>query len=359
MSYVIAAAGTGGHVYPGLAVGERLVAEGVDRADVLFVGGKRLASKVFPAAGFPFLQLEVRGLRRGLSFDNLTLPAVVLKAARRAGAEFDARDSRVVLGMGSYTSVPVGIAARRRKLPLFLHEQNAHAGLANRMMGRFAVTTFTSFEHTEAAVRPEHVGNPIRADLAGFSRASLRREAFERYGLEPGKVTVGVVGGSLGARAVNAAVVEAMSAWEGPPIQIVHLAGRDLVEEVRNAVVESETPWRVLDFEDQMALFFAAADLVVARAGGMVAEITATATPSILVPGGFGSGGHQAANALALEHAGAARVIEEPDLGSLRGLLLELVSDPAERRGMSAAARAVARPDAAATIAGELRRAHG
>ncbi len=358
MSYVIAAAGTGGHVYPGLAVGEQLVADGVDRSDVLFVGGKRLAARVFPAAGFPFLELEVRGLRRSLSFENLTLPAVGFTAARRAGAEFDTRDVRVGLGMGSYTTVPVGLAARRRKLPLYLHEQNAHAGLANRMMGRLAVTTFTSFENTEAAVRPEHVGNPIRADLARFSRSALRRDAFERYGLEPGKVTVGVVGGSLGARAVNTAVQEAMSTWEGPPIQIVHLAGRDLVEEVERAVAESTCRWVVVDFEEQMELFFAAADLVVARAGGMVAEITATGTPSILMPGGFGSGGHQAANAEALEHEGAARVVEESDSGRLRELLMELVSDPAERRGMSSAARAVARPDAAARIAGELRRAH-
>ena len=95
-------------------------------------------------------------------------------------------------------SVPVGIAARRNRIALYLHEQNAHAGLANRMMGRLAITTFTSFEQTEGAIRPEHVGNPIRADLADFSRADLRHAAFDRYGLEPGRVTVGVVGGSLG-----------------------------------------------------------------------------------------------------------------------------------------------------------------
>ena len=359
MTYAIAAAGTGGHVFPGLAVGERLVADGVARSDILFIGGDRLAARVFPEAGFPYLKLEVRGLSRSLSLENLSLPMVIWRATRRAADQLDERGVRVVLGMGSYTSVPVGLAARRRRIPLYLHEQNAHAGLANRLMGRLAVSTFTSFEQTENAVRPEHVGNPIRADLAGFNRAHLRRAAFERYGLEPGRVTIGVVGGSLGARAVNRALVEAVTDWDGPPIQLVHLAGRDHQEEVGAAAHASDLPWVVLDFEEKMQFFFAIADVVVSRAGGMVAEITATGTPSILVPGGFGSGGHQSSNARALEQAGAALSIEEDDLGRLAEVISQLAGDPAARRGMSASARAIARPTAAATIAAELRQAHG
>ena len=359
MTYAIAAAGTGGHVYPGLAVGEQLVADGVARADVLFIGGDRLAATVFPAAGFPYLRLEVRGLSRSLSAKNLALPLVVARATRRASSELRARDVGVVLGMGSYTSVPVGLAARRRRIPLYLHEQNAHAGLANRLMGRFAVTTFTSFEETEGAVRPLHVGNPIRAGLAEFNRVELRRAAFDRYGLEPGRVTLGVVGGSLGARAVNRAVMAAMSDWEDPPIQLVHLAGRDHVDEVTAAAQRSEFPWVVIEFESEMQYFFAAVDVVVARAGGMVAEMTATGTPAILIPGGFGSGGHQDANSRALERAGAARCLSEDRLDELPDLIAQLARDPAQRRGMSAAAHAIARPQAAATISAELRRAHG
>ncbi len=359
MTYAIAAAGTGGHVYPGLAVGEQLVADGVARSDILYIGGDRLAATVFPEAGFPYLRLEVRGLSRSLSLKNLALPIVIGRATLRATSELRSRDVRVVLGMGSYTSVPVGLGARRVRAPLYLHEQNAHAGLANRMMGRLAVTTFTSFDETEGAIRPSHVGNPVRSDLAQFSRAELRREAFERYGLEPGRVTVGVVGGSLGARAVNRAVVAAMSDWDGPPIQLVHLAGRDHVDEVGSAAGASEVPWVVLEFETDMQFFFAAVDVVVARAGGMVAEITATGTPAILIPGGFGSGGHQDANSRALERAGAALTLAEDRVDQLSDLIAQLAGDPAGRRGMSAAARDIARPAAAATIASELRRAHG
>jgi UDP-N-acetylglucosamine--N-acetylmuramyl-(pentapeptide) pyrophosphoryl-undecaprenol N-acetylglucosamine transferase len=227
------------------------------------------------------------------------------------------------------------------------------------MMGRLAITTFTSFEQTDGAVRPQHVGNPIRADLADFSRADLRHAAFDRYGLEPGRVTVGVVGGSLGARAVNRAVVQAMGDWDGPPIQLVHLAGKDHAVEVQAAADESALPWVVLEFETDMQYFFAVTDVAVARAGGMVAEMTATGTPAILIPGGFGSGGHQDANSRALERAGAAHILAEEQVDRLAGLLADLAGDPAARRGMSAAARDIARPQAAATIASELRRAHG
>ena len=359
MTYAIAAAGTGGHVFPGLAVGEQLVADGIARSDILYIGGDRLAARVFPEAGFPYLKLEVRGLSRNLNLKNLALPIVIGRATRRATAELRNREVGVVLGMGSYTSVPVGLAARWMRVPFYLHEQNAHAGLANRMMGRLAVTTFTSFEETEGAIRPNHAGNPVRSDLAQFSRADLRHEAFERYGLEPGRVTVGVVGGSLGARAVNRAVVAALSDWDGPPIQLVHLAGRDHVDEVRSAAEGSELPWVVLEFEADMQFFFAAADVVVARAGGMVAEMTATGTPAILIPGGFGSGGHQEANSRALERAGAALTLAEDRVDQLSDLIAQLAGDPAGRRGMSAAARDIARPAAAATIASELRRAHG
>jgi UDP-N-acetylglucosamine--N-acetylmuramyl-(pentapeptide) pyrophosphoryl-undecaprenol N-acetylglucosamine transferase len=359
MSYAIAAAGTGGHVYPGLAVGEQLVADGVARSDVLFVGGDRLAADVFPSAGFPYLRLEVRGLSRSLSLANLSLPLVVMRATRRTAAELAEREVGVALGMGSYTSVPLGLAAKRRRIPLFLHEQNAHAGLANRLMGRFAVTTFTSFEHTEDVVRGTHVGNPIRRDLAEFNRADIRHAALERYGLEPGRVTVGVVGGSLGARPVNEAVVRAIEGWTGPPIQIVHLTGRDHLDEVARHAEASELPWVSLAFESDMQYFFAASDVVVARAGGMVAEITATATPAILIPGGFGSGGHQDANARALQSAGAALALGEDEVDRLAGVIEGLAGDPGKRRGMSAAAREIARPAAAATIAAELRQAHG
>lgn len=353
MSYAIAAAGTGGHVYPGLAVGEALVDLGTDRDDVLFIGGKRLAATVYPGAGFPFLSLELRGLSRRVTMANLGIPRVVFRAERSIQGALTERGVRVVLGLGGYVTVPAGLAARRLGLPLALAEQNAEAGLANRFTGRFADRIFGAFPSTKGLPRARWVGNPIRKALADFDRDRLRPAARQRWGLDPALPVVGVFGGSLGAGAINEAVVRMLRSWEAPEIQVLHLAGRGY-EEVSEAARVSPLRWVVLDFCDVMEEFYAACDVVVARAGGSVAELTATGTPSVLVPGGFGSGGHQAANAAVLEGAGAATVVPEEGLDALGPTVAELVSDPGRRASMTTAARGLARPHAATDIALEL-----
>lgn len=353
MSFAIAAAGTGGHVYPGLAVGEALVDLGVDRDDVLFIGGKRLAATVYPEAGFPFLSVELRGLSRSLTMANLGIPRVVFRAERVIRGALRERGVRVVLGLGGYVTVPAGLATRRLGLPLALAEQNAEAGLANRFAGRFADRTFGAFPSTKGLPRARWVGNPIRKALADFDRERLRPAALQRWDLDPALPVMGVFGGSLGAGAINAAVVRMLGNWEGPEIQVLHLAGRGY-EEVSEAARVSPLRWVVLDFCDVMEEFYAACDLVVARAGGSVAELTATGTPAVLVPGGFGSGGHQAANAAVLEEAGAATLVPEEGLDALGPIVAELVADPGRRRSMTTAARGLARPHAATAIAREL-----
>jgi UDP-N-acetylglucosamine--N-acetylmuramyl-(pentapeptide) pyrophosphoryl-undecaprenol N-acetylglucosamine transferase len=353
VTFAIAAAGTGGHVYPGLAVGEALVELGVDRSEILYVGGQRLASRVYPEAGFPYLGAELRGLSRRFTAANLGIPRVVLRAERAMRNEFQARDVTAVLGMGGYVTVPAGLAARRLGLGLAIAEQNAEAGLANRFVSRFARRVFTSFPSTAGLAGGEWVGNPIRRHLADFDRASLRPRAGQRWDLDPEVPVVGVFGGSLGAGAVNSAVIAMLGDWEGLPIQVLHLAGQGY-EEVVAASRVSDHHWVVLDFCDVMDEFYAACDLVVARAGGSVAELTATATPAVLVPGGFGSTGHQAANAAALARVGAAIVVAEDRLSSLGGVVAGLVADPGQRERMAEATTALARPQAARTIAAAL-----
>ena len=171
MSYVIAAAGTGGHVFPGLAVAEALVDRGVGRDDILFVGGDRMEASVYPEEGFPFLQVEMRGLRRSLSTKNLGLPKVVLQARDEIELAMEERKTRVALAMGGYITIPAGLASRKAGIPLMLAEQNARAGLANRVASRWAVRSFTSFPATEGLERGEWVGNPVRRSLAGLDRA--------------------------------------------------------------------------------------------------------------------------------------------------------------------------------------------
>lgn len=355
MTIAIAAAGTGGHVFPALAVAERL-----GDTDVVFFGGDRFEATAVPAAGHDFVEVEVAGLQRSLTVANLRLPFVVRRATAAIADEMRRRDVRVLLATGGYVAVPAAMAARRLGIPYYLSEQNAHAGLANRLMGRWAEATFTAFPDTEGARRARHVGNPVRAAITDTDLVARRPEARRRYGIDQDLPVIGVVGGSLGSRPINDAVVAAMRGWDGPPVAVLQLAGARFADEAEAELGDIGIPWRVIGFEDRMEDFFAAVDVVVSRASGMVAELTATGTPAVLVPGAYGSKGHQVASAGALAEAGAAIVVDEAELASGLGpVLRSLAGDPERRRRMRDAARAIGRPDAAATIAEELLHAAG
>ena len=351
MTFLIAAAGTGGHVFPGLAVGEALVANGVAKDDLMYVGGSRLESRVFPDAGFPFLEVELRGLKRSFSVENLTLPAVVLRAKGAIAEKMRRRRVGVALGMGGYVTVSLALAARKEKVTLMISEQNAGAGLANRIAARWSTHVFSSFPETDGLEGAEWVGNPIRSTFDGFDRASLRREALSRFDLTDSHPVLGVFGGSLGAGAINSAVAEMAAAWSGSPFQILHLTGPDHHDAMLRATPSGQLRWRRVSFEDRMDLFYAASTLVIARSGGAVAELTATRTPAILVPGSFGSAGHQPANARVLEGAGAAVVMSEERLSGLAGVVADLLFDASRLSEMANCAFAIARPDAAEVIA--------
>ncbi|HEX6145938.1 MAG TPA: UDP-N-acetylglucosamine--N-acetylmuramyl-(pentapeptide) pyrophosphoryl-undecaprenol N-acetylglucosamine transferase [Acidimicrobiia bacterium] len=349
MTFLIAAAGTGGHVFPGLAVGEALAERGVAKEEVLFIGGERLEATVYPEAGFPFLAVELRGFQRSMTTRNLSLPRLVWRARARIGAAIGERGVRVALGMGGYVTVPTALAARRERIPLLIAEQNAGAGLANRIASRWAARKFTSFPETSGLEDGEWVGNPVRRSLAEFDRDRLRPQAMSRYELDPELPVLGVFGGSLGAGSINAAVAGLVKTWSGAPIQVVHLTGEDGAgSEIGRGDMAI---WKRRGFEDRMELFYAAADLVVARAGGGVAELTVTGTPSVLVPGEFGSTGHQAKNAAFLEEAGAAVVLPQSRIAELPDLVGTLLFSPERLQSMRSAAGEIAKPGAAMTIA--------
>jgi UDP-N-acetylglucosamine--N-acetylmuramyl-(pentapeptide) pyrophosphoryl-undecaprenol N-acetylglucosamine transferase len=353
VTFAIAAAGTGGHVFPGLAVGEALVAFGVSRDDILYLGGDRLESEIYPAAGFPFLRTELRGLERRLATANFGIPLVVMRATRDIAAEFRKRGVSVVLGMGSYVSVPAGLAARKLRTRLVVHEQNAEAGLANRVIAPMAWRVFGSFPQTARLPTAEWVGNPIRAGLAAFDRDRLRPDALRRYGLEQNRGVVGIVGGSLGAGLLNEAAEDVAKIAAAYDFALLHLTGAAHFESIHKRS-QSIANWRALGFERDMEFFYAACDLVVARAGGAVAELTATNTPSILVPGGFGSGRHQAANAEALSRGGAAVVVQEAEISRLPLLVGSLLSHREHLEDLSRGSKTLSRPDAASVIASAL-----
>lgn len=350
MSYGIAAAGTGGHVFPGLAVAEALAASGVERERVAFFGGSRMEAEAVPQAGFGFIPLQIRGLSRSLSSGNLTLPAMVWRAAGTVRREIEERGMRAVLGMGGYVTLPAALGARRAGTPLFLHEQNRRAGLANRMCRRGANRCFGSFPATHRLPGAVPAGYPLRPLFDGYRKEQWREAALERYRLRPGLPTLGAFGGSQGAAAVNRAVADLAAGWEGPPLQLIHLTGEAHLEQTTTGGDAPAVTRRTVGFEPRMELFYAACDLVAGRAGGGMFEIASTGTPAVLIPGPF-AGRHQLENASAMAETGAAVMLAEENLPRLPETVAGLLADEERLRTMGEAARAAARPGAARAIA--------
>ena len=353
MSYALAAAGTGGHVYPALAVAEALVAAGTPRADIVFFGGERMEAETVPAAGYDFVAVDIKGLRRSLSPANLRLPGMIRRAAARMADEMRRRQVRAVAVFGGYVSVPAALAARRSGAALVVHEQNARPGLANRLISPRAASTLVAFPAAgERLKRSRVVGNPLRAELAAFHGARLRPQALSRYGLPEGRPVLGVIGGSLGAKVLNDVVARIAADADHEGLAIVHLTGALHVDELGPEAKRSPVPWVTVAFEPEMQYFYAAADVVLGRAGALtVSELAATGTPAVLVPL---EATHQAANAAALEEAGAAVVVAQAELDRIPVEVQQLVFDSSRREQMAAAARGLARPEAAAAVAKEL-----
>jgi UDP-N-acetylglucosamine--N-acetylmuramyl-(pentapeptide) pyrophosphoryl-undecaprenol N-acetylglucosamine transferase len=353
VTYAFAAAGTGGHLYPALAVADALVAEGVARDEIVFFGGDRMEAETVPAAGYRFCGVEIRGLRRSLSPANLALPRLVLRAARRIADEMSGAGTRVVTVFGGYVSIPAGLAARRVGAHLFLHEQNAAPGLANRLLSGRTRTSFVAFPAAARRLRNAAVvGNPLRPALAGFDRDALAPAARMRYDLPEGVVTLGVLGGSLGARVLNEVTARIADDVDPELVAIVHLTGSAHHESVAAEAADSAVAWRTVPFEREMEHFYAAADLVLGRAGALtVSELAATGTPAVVVPLAAVS---QEGNAAYLAERGGVVVVPEANIDQVPVEIEQLLVDAPRRERMAKANLALAMPHAAGEMARRL-----
>uniref|UniRef100_A0A832I220 UDP-N-acetylglucosamine--N-acetylmuramyl-(pentapeptide) pyrophosphoryl-undecaprenol N-acetylglucosamine transferase n=1 Tax=Eiseniibacteriota bacterium TaxID=2212470 RepID=A0A832I220_UNCEI len=360
MRVLIAGGGTGGHVYPGVAVAEELKRRHAD-TEVLFVGSRRgLEASAVPEAGFAIRFVLTRGLPRrawwrwpGAVLANVVgfVQSLWIVATWRPG---------VVLGTGGYVSGPVALAAWVLRRPLVIQEQNSIPGLANRWLGRIADEVHLSFvEARSYFARKDNLkvsGNPVRAHILSGDREQALRE----FGLEPGRPTVFVFGGSRGARRINEGALDAMRRLKGRvDVQFILQTGREDYERAKAEVERDGLPARVVPFLQRIHMAYAAADLVVCRSGAMtLAEIAVCGTPAILVPYPHAAHNHQVVNASNLVDRGAAAMILDRDLTGER-LAKEIAHWLADRPGLSrlsANARLFARPDAAQRIARSLER---
>lgn len=349
-----------GHVAPGLAIAEALVARGCPRAAVLYVGSARgVEATRVPAAGFEVVLLPGRGIRRALTVDNVGAVVGLAVAFARAFVLLLRRRPAVVLALGGYASVPCVVAAVLLRIPVVVAEQNAVPGAANRLAGRFARACAVSFPDTPLR-RAVLTGNPVRPDVAAVDRSDAGRAAARaRLGIAPGRAFVLAYGGSLGARTVNRAVWAARERWaDRTDLAVRHVVGDRGWDELPDTATRTDgtggLQYQPVRYEDDMPTALAAADLVVARAGAStVAELAAAGVPSILVPLPTAAADHQRVNAETFASAGAAVVCGDAsfDGDRLVELVAELLADPDGLRRRGDAARAFARPDAADRVA--------
>ena len=353
--------GTGGHIYPALAIADALRAQRPE-AEFLFVGaiGKMEMHRV-PAAGYDIVGLPVSALHRKLDARNLGFPfkltASLLKAWRTVG-EFE---PDVAVGTGGFASGPALASAAARGVPVFVQEQNAYPGATNRLLGRVATQVFTAYTAAHAyfaSAKTCRTGNPLRSTL---SRAALvpAAEALSAFGLDPAKPTVLSFGGSLGSLAINRAHAELHDFYAAnPQLQLIWQTGEGYYERYRESPTAQLPNVHCTRYLDRMALAYSAASLVMCRAGALsIAELQLLGKPAVLVPSPNVAGDHQTANARAVAEGGGAVVVTDRELvPRLPVLLPELLTDPARLGRLATSIGAQAMPGAAETIATHILR---
>ncbi|MFO1430376.1 MAG: undecaprenyldiphospho-muramoylpentapeptide beta-N-acetylglucosaminyltransferase [Candidatus Competibacteraceae bacterium] len=345
---VIMAGGTGGHVFPALAVAEQLRAQGVP---VVWIGTHRgLEAKLVPQAGIPIEWIGVAGLRGHGLRRLVTAPLMLTQALLQAGTILRRLRPRLVLGMGGFASGPGGLMARFLGIPLIVHEQNALAGMTNRWLSRLADRVLEAFPGSFPPPRRAlAVGNPVRAGIAALPAPA------QRFAGRTGRPRLLVVGGSQGALALNQLVPAALAsipAAQRPDVW--HQAGGALQSVAAEAYAAAGVTVNLQPFIDDMAAAYGWADLVLCRAGAItVAELAAAGVGAVLVPFPYAVDDHQTANARFLEKSGAALIAPQAELEpeSLAALLQTLLGDRTKLLAMAQAARNLARADAAARVA--------
>jgi UDP-N-acetylglucosamine--N-acetylmuramyl-(pentapeptide) pyrophosphoryl-undecaprenol N-acetylglucosamine transferase len=338
---LIMAGGTGGHIFPGLAVAHEMRSAGWE---VVWLGARGgMEERLVPARGYRTAWIRAKAARGKGLVQKLLLPANLLYSFWESARIIRRLKPNVVLGLGGYVAFPGGMMASLFNRPLALHEQNAVAGLANRVLSGVSDKVMVAFPE---ALRPaEWTGNPVRSEIAAIASPEDRFEGRQ------GPLRLLVVGGSLGAQALNEAVPQALALLSAP-VSVVHQAGEKHIDALRSHYRAAGVQGELLPFIDDMARRYAEADLVICRAGAVtVAELSAGGVASILVPFPHAVDDHQTANARFLADKGAALLVPQREMSAqkLAGLMASL--DRAKLLDMARKARALGKPDAARLVA--------
>jgi UDP-N-acetylglucosamine--N-acetylmuramyl-(pentapeptide) pyrophosphoryl-undecaprenol N-acetylglucosamine transferase len=350
--------GTGGHVFPAIAIADALRTMHPD-ARILFVGAEgKMEMERVPQAGYEIKGLPVAGLQRGFSWSsitrNLTFPIKLLRSARMASQIVKNFQPDVVIGTGGYASGPVMRAAQRRGIPTIIQEQNSYPGITNRILGKRAARVCVAYPGMDQWFDPGKLlltGNPVRQDILGVQRK--REEAIRHFNLNPNRKTIFITGGSLGARTLNEAMITHADLLQD--FQAIWQCGRYYHEACKGSDAAALPHIHLMPFVDRVDLAYAAADVVIARAGALtISELCLVGIPSVLVPSPNVAEDHQTKNALALTQIGAARLIRDGDaVEKMLPEALLILDNEAMAFSLGESIRQLGKPNAATSIAKE------
>ncbi|MBL7826363.1 MAG: undecaprenyldiphospho-muramoylpentapeptide beta-N-acetylglucosaminyltransferase [Saprospiraceae bacterium] len=359
---MVTGGGTGGHVFPAIAVADaikRLRPE----TEFLFVGAEgKMEMERVPKAGYQIVGLNIAGFQRRLSWKNLVFPFKLLSSlrkARRIVAEFQ---PDVVIGTGGYASGPVMRAAQNQGVPTLIQEQNSYAGVTNKILGKKARRVCVAYDHMEQFFDKDKIvftGNPVRSDILNLE--GKRAEAIQYYGLNPANKTIAIIGGSLGARTLNEAMAEGFEQLKDKPVNVLWQCGKFYEAIFQESDTAKLPNVEMRAFIDRMDLLYAAADVIISRAGALsISELCLVGKPAVLVPSPNVAEDHQTKNALALVEKGAARLVS--DLEAKEKMLQDaflILENEALAFSLGESIRPMGRPDAAERIAKEALRLAG
>lgn len=356
---IISGGGTGGHIYPALAIAEEIKAR-FPEVELLFVGAKgRMEMEKIPAEGYAIEGLWISGIERKIfSTKNLSFPFKLISSLTKAKAIIRKFQPEIVIGVGGFASGPLLHVASKKGIPTLIQEQNSFPGITNRILAKKVDRICTGFDNMNRwfpKAKTRYTGNPIRMGvLKSTESTSSARTHFQ---LDENKPTLFVMGGSLGAASINAAVQEHLEAWTIEGIQVLWQTGKRYLPEIQNWLEGKNLGGVVAtDFISRMDLAYISADLIVSRAGAMsIAELAIVGKPCVLVPSPNVSEDHQNKNAHSMTEHGAAVLIKDSEVKAVLGsTVIQLIQDKTEYEKMSEAMKALARPQAAAAVVDEI-----
>jgi UDP-N-acetylglucosamine--N-acetylmuramyl-(pentapeptide) pyrophosphoryl-undecaprenol N-acetylglucosamine transferase len=351
---MISGGGTGGHIYPAIAIANAWK-ERHPQSTFLFVGaeGKMEMEKV-PEAGYPIEGLPIAGLQRSFSLSNLRLPFKILSSLKRASQLIESFKPDAVVGVGGYASAPVLYMAQQKGIPTLIQEQNSYAGLTNKILAKRAKKICVAYPHMEKFFPRDKVtftGNPVRKDILDVR--GKRAEALAHFNLSPDRKTILLIGGSLGARTINHAVVADMQAFENDGYQLLWQTGKFYFEEMQSKVQAlGLVHVHPMQFVNAMDLAYAAADVIVSRAGALsVSELSLVGKPVLFIPSPNVAEDHQTKNAMAFVQANAALILQDASaVGQLKVTIDSLYAHSTRFQELGKNIQLLAKPAAATEI---------